>query len=102
MVQQPPDPIHLDLMKAMKRLPMNHRRAIVLHDLFGLTVPEIAEEIGAPEGSIRTWLHRGRAALRKSVDLSVSPSPVRPASTGPASTDPASTDPASTEGSTHG
>jgi RNA polymerase sigma-70 factor, ECF subfamily len=72
-VQVAPDIAHLDLMKAMARLPFNHRQAIVLHDLFGLTVPEIAADIAAPEGSIRTWLHRGRAALRKSLDLTDSP-----------------------------
>lgn len=59
----PPDVGHLDLVQALGRLPERQRRAIVLHDVACLTVAEIAAEMRAPEGSVRAWLSRGRAAL---------------------------------------
>jgi RNA polymerase sigma-70 factor (ECF subfamily) len=59
----PPDIGHLDLVEALGRLPERQRRAIVLHDVVGMDVAEIAVELGSPEGSVRGWLSRGRATL---------------------------------------
>jgi RNA polymerase sigma-70 factor (ECF subfamily) len=39
------------------------RRAIVLHHLAGLSVEEIAHETGAPAGTVKARLARGRRAL---------------------------------------
>ena len=41
----------------------NQRRAVVLHYLADLSVTEIAAQEGVPEGTVKSWLHRGRAAL---------------------------------------
>ena len=55
------------LAKALKTLPDNQRRAIVLHYLADLSVEQIAREIGAPAGSVKAWLSRGRVALASSL-----------------------------------
>jgi RNA polymerase sigma-70 factor (ECF subfamily) len=64
-----PDASHLDVVNALRLLPMNQRRALVLHDVAGLSVVEVAAEIGAPEGTVRSWLSRGRNALAKDLGI---------------------------------
>ncbi len=58
-----PDVEAMALAEALRTLPELQRIAIVLHDAVGVTVPEIAKELDVPEGTIRSWLSRGRAAL---------------------------------------
>jgi RNA polymerase sigma-70 factor (ECF subfamily) len=58
-----PDIGHLDVVEALGRLPERQRRAIVLHDVVGMSVEEVAVEMNAPQGSVRAWLSRSRAAL---------------------------------------
>ncbi|MCW2503375.1 MAG: putative polymerase ECF-subfamily sigma factor [Actinomycetia bacterium] len=56
-------PDRVALAQALATLPENHRRAVVLHYLSGLQVAEIAEQEGVAVGTVKSWLHRGRAAL---------------------------------------
>lgn len=49
---------------ALRLLPPNHRAAVVLRDLEGLTYSEVAAAMGVPEGSAKGWAHRGRARLK--------------------------------------
>ncbi|MFI6263159.1 SigE family RNA polymerase sigma factor [Micromonospora sp. NPDC051006] len=58
-----PEPDRVALTAALAALPANQRRAVVLHHLAQLGVAEIADHLGAPEGTVRSWLSRGRAAL---------------------------------------
>ena len=58
-----PDVEAMALAEALRTLPELQRHAIVLHDAAGVTVPEIARQLDVPEGTIRSWLTRGRAAL---------------------------------------
>ena len=51
------------LVAALRQIPEAQRRAIVLHHLGGLSVAEVAHEVGAPEGTVKARLARGRAAL---------------------------------------
>jgi RNA polymerase sigma-70 factor (ECF subfamily) len=51
------------LVTALRQIPEAQRRAIVLHHLGGLSVAEVAHETGAPEGTVKARLARGRAAL---------------------------------------
>ena len=51
------------LVAALRQIPEAQRRAIVLHHLGGLSVAEVAHEVGAPEGTVKARLSRGRAAL---------------------------------------
>lgn len=54
---------HLTLVSALRRISAEQRRAIVLFHLVGLSVSEIAAETGAPEGTVKSHLNRGRKAL---------------------------------------
>jgi RNA polymerase sigma-70 factor (sigma-E family) len=73
-------PDSVDLVNALKQLPVNHRQAIVLHYLLDLPVDEIAEELSAAPGTVKSWLHRGRLSLSTKladdVRRSVAPAPV--------------------------
>lgn len=60
---------HLDIVEALHRLSMSQQRALVLHDVIGLSVLEIAAELNAPGGTVRSWLSRGRAALATDLGL---------------------------------
>jgi len=64
----PPDvpdvsPDSVALVAALRRIPEAQRRAIVLYHLAGLTVEQVAAEVGAPTGTVKARLSRGRAAL---------------------------------------
>ncbi|MEY9860155.1 RNA polymerase sigma-70 factor (ECF subfamily) [Catenulispora sp. GAS73] len=56
-------PDRLVVVEALRRIPAEQRRALVLFHLLGLTIAEIAEEIGAPVGTVKARLSRGRKAL---------------------------------------
>jgi RNA polymerase sigma-70 factor, ECF subfamily len=60
----PPDPARVALLAALRRLPADQRRALVLHHLCDLSVAEVAAEVGAPVGTVKARLSRGRAALQ--------------------------------------
>jgi len=53
----------VDLLRALGTLPAPQREALVLHHVGGLGVAEIAAQLGAPAGTVKTWLARGRRAL---------------------------------------
>ena len=59
-----PEDSEIDVARLVARLPHNPRRALVLHDIVGLSVEEIAVEMGAREGTVRSWLSRSRKTLR--------------------------------------
>jgi RNA polymerase sigma-70 factor (ECF subfamily) len=44
-------------------LPVPQRHAIVLHDAMGVPVADVALELDVPEGTVRSWLTRGRRLL---------------------------------------
>ena len=56
-------PDHVALVAALRRLPEAQRRAVVLHHLCDLSVEQVAAETGAPLGTVKARLSRGRAAL---------------------------------------
>jgi RNA polymerase sigma-70 factor, ECF subfamily len=60
----PPDPARVALLAALRRLPIDQRRALVLHHLCDLSVAEVAAEVDAPVGTVKARLSRGRAALQ--------------------------------------
>lgn len=57
-------PDHVALVQALARLPEPQRRVVVLHHVCDLPVAAVAEEVGAPEGTVKARLSRGRAALQ--------------------------------------
>jgi RNA polymerase sigma-70 factor (ECF subfamily) len=58
-----PSEAHVAVVSALKQLPEMQRRALVLHHIADLPVAQVAHEIGAPEGTVKAWLSRGRTAL---------------------------------------
>jgi RNA polymerase sigma-70 factor (ECF subfamily) len=49
-------------------LPAPQRAALGLRLLEGLSYEEIADMMGVPVNSVRSWLHRGRARLREALE----------------------------------
>ncbi|HUC58946.1 MAG TPA: SigE family RNA polymerase sigma factor [Streptosporangiaceae bacterium] len=58
-----PTPDHVAFIAALRKVPAEQRRAIVLYHLCDLTVEQIAAETGVPAGTVKARLARGRAAL---------------------------------------
>ena len=58
------DPRDPDLDAALARLDVRTRSAILLNAVDGYTQREIAEMLSTPEGTVASWISRGRAALR--------------------------------------
>lgn len=53
------------LQQALLGLPEEYRVPVVLADVVGLPYGEIADQLDIPVGTVRSRIHRGRAALRK-------------------------------------
>lgn len=62
-----------DVQRALQTLPVKHRHALLLHYVVGLSVAEVAGEMGAPEGSVKSWLFRGRETLHRSLSVEEAP-----------------------------
>lgn len=58
-----PSPDRVALVIALAKIPTRLRRAVVLHYIGQLSVHEIAEQEGVAEGTVKSWLSRGREAL---------------------------------------
>ena len=58
-----PGPDRVAFVAALRRVPAEQRRALVLYHLADLTVEQIAAETGVRPGTVKARLARGRAAL---------------------------------------
>jgi RNA polymerase sigma-70 factor (ECF subfamily) len=58
-----PSPDRVALARALATLPESHRRAVVLFHVADLSIADIANQEGVAEGTVKSWLHRGRTAL---------------------------------------
>jgi RNA polymerase sigma-70 factor (ECF subfamily) len=56
-------PDHVALVAALKQVPAKRRQALVMHYMADMTVAAIAAATGAKEGTVKSWLHRGRKEL---------------------------------------
>ena len=54
---------HVDLVRALRKLPLAQREVLVLHYVAELAVDQVAAELGLPAGTVKSRLSRGRAAL---------------------------------------
>jgi RNA polymerase sigma-70 factor (ECF subfamily) len=54
--------------RAFRRLPPQQAAIFVLHHYVGLTLPEIAEDLGIPLGTVKSRLHYATQALRAALD----------------------------------
>ncbi len=52
------------LEEAMASIPEDYRTAINLHCLMGYSYDEAGDVMGIPGGTVKTYVHRGKAALR--------------------------------------
>ena len=59
------DPTDPDLWAALRALEPRTRTALLLNVLDGYTQAEVGAMLGVPEGTVASWLSRGRSALRK-------------------------------------
>ncbi|WP_116112643.1 SigE family RNA polymerase sigma factor [Austwickia chelonae] len=59
---------HVALVSALRQIPESQRHAIVLHHLCDLPVEEVASLTGAPVGTVKARLSRGRTALATVLD----------------------------------
>ena len=56
-----------------RQLPANHRAVIVLHDVEGLSMAEVAAALGISLATAKTTAHRARLRLRKRLGMFLSP-----------------------------
>lgn len=57
--------VRMDLYEALGQLPEQFRMAILLSDVEGLSIEEIAEIMDCPQNTVKTRLFRGRRLLRE-------------------------------------
>lgn len=62
------DPSDPDLWAALAALDPRTRTALLLSALDGYTHAEIGSMLSVPEGTVASWLSRGRATLRRDLD----------------------------------
>jgi RNA polymerase sigma-70 factor (ECF subfamily) len=55
---------HLDVMSALRSLPDNQRKSLVLGTIVGLSPAEAARDMGANEDTVRVWVSRARARMK--------------------------------------
>ncbi|GAA3632467.1 SigE family RNA polymerase sigma factor [Kineosporia mesophila] len=67
-----PDPARVMLVQALQKVPAKQRQALVLHFIADLPVREVAREMKANESTVKSWLSRGRAALKNELGESAS------------------------------
>jgi RNA polymerase sigma-70 factor, ECF subfamily len=54
---------HVVVIKALRQLPEGQRQALALHYLADMQLADIAETLGIAEGTVKSRLNRGRAAM---------------------------------------
>ncbi len=59
------------LLAAISRLPENYRRIIMMRHFQHKDVIQIAQELEKPEGTIKSWLFRARALLKKDLQIAL-------------------------------
>jgi RNA polymerase sigma-70 factor, ECF subfamily len=58
---------HAEIAQVMRSLPKPQARALLLHDGVGMTVGEVALELGVPVGTVKSWLSRSRRVLAERI-----------------------------------
>jgi RNA polymerase sigma-70 factor (ECF subfamily) len=72
-----PTPDRVALAEALRKLPAEQRRALVLYHLCDLSIEQIAAETGAPAGTVKARLARGRAAVTPLLSETAEPITIR-------------------------
>lgn len=58
----------VSMQRCLKALPENHRKAVVLTYLYGLTNTELAKRLAIPLGTAKSWVRRGLESLRSCME----------------------------------
>ena len=61
------------LERGFRRLSIEHRAVVVMHHYLDLPLPEIAEVLGVPEGTVRSRLYYAMRGLRTALDADARP-----------------------------
>jgi RNA polymerase sigma-70 factor (ECF subfamily) len=62
------DDVRAQVIAALAELPFEHREAVVLRDLAGLSNQEVADALGVSLAAAKSRIHRGRLALREKLE----------------------------------
>jgi RNA polymerase sigma factor (sigma-70 family) len=62
---RPEHELRLDLTRALQSLPEHYRHVVLLRDINGMTIEEIADELNRSRESIKAQLHRARLLIRE-------------------------------------
>ncbi len=65
------------LERGFRRLPADQRAVFVFHHYLGLTLPEVADELGVPLGTVKSRLHYATNSLRAALEAYLR-SPIQP------------------------
>jgi RNA polymerase sigma-70 factor (ECF subfamily) len=65
----------VDVGRALASLPEEYREAVVMHDLGGVPYEEIAQLTGAPMGTVKSRISRGRRRLAELLEHPAPPTP---------------------------
>jgi RNA polymerase sigma factor (sigma-70 family) len=80
-VDAAPSLLRLDIECALRRLPAEQAQALRLFYLDGVPIREIARRVGCPEGTVKSWLHRGRQLLATQMEEYAPMAPTAPKQT---------------------
>jgi len=61
------------LERGFRRLSIDHRAVVVLHHYLDLSLSDVAEALGIPEGTVRSRLHYAMLGLRAALDADARP-----------------------------
>jgi RNA polymerase sigma-70 factor (ECF subfamily) len=56
------------LERAFRRLTLEQRAVLVFHRYLGLSLPEVADRLGVPLGTVKSRVHHATVALRASIE----------------------------------
>lgn len=65
------------LLDALRRLNPEQRAVVAMHDIEGYTLEELEKILEAPLVTLKSRLHRARAALRQALEMEPSAAPER-------------------------
>ena len=66
--QRPPPPLTpqtVEVAELLRRVPINQRPVLLLHDVLDLPLDQVAEQLGLPQSTVRGRLSRARANLAR-------------------------------------
>lgn len=65
LVQRSDEALRVDLANALESLPAHYLEVVLLRDFEELTIAEISERLGEPQGAVKSRLHRARELVRE-------------------------------------